>query len=425
MAVDALLYGVSAMFAVHTLAFSSFVKFRTWAEFAWPAYTLGALAALVLAVVAARFGERRLATARLLLALVVLVGAVAVPLAAEVRWRTERGAVYAPSEVVITEGAAAEVLRGRDPYSAHFTSPEIAGREPSVAEHFPYLPGMALFGFPRALLPNTAWTDARVFFALATALAAAAALWRWRAAAERRLRALQVLVVLPTGALVLVSGGDDVPVLALSLLALVLFQRRRHAASAGAVAAAALLKLTAWPLMIALAVAARDVHGRRSFGSPLVLAPVVVVLGVLVAVASGPADFASDVLLFPLGLTSLPSPAASTTLGSVVLGTVPQSPTLDPVRVVVTAALLATALLVAAAVLVALARARGPRPAAASEAAAFAGVVLMALIVLAPVARVGYLIYPINLLLWAALLLERRSATPATRSTRTSDGLPW
>src|SRR5262249_60797054 len=105
-----------------------------------------------------------------------------------------------------------EVLRGRDPYSAHLGSSELAGREPSIAQHFPYLPGMAAFGLPRALLGKAWWTDARIFFALVTALAAAAALWSWPAPAEQRLRALQVLLVLPTGALVLVAGGADVPV---------------------------------------------------------------------------------------------------------------------------------------------------------------------------------------------------------------------
>jgi hypothetical protein len=410
-AVDALLYAASATFAVHLLGSSPWVKYRTWAGFAWPAYTAGAAAALVLAVLAARLGRRRLAAARLLLALLVLAGALVLPLTAEVRWRPVQGPVYAPSEVVLTESAAADLLRGRDPYSARFTSPELAGRERSVAEYFPYLPGMAVFGLPRALLAKTPWTDARVFFALATLLAATAALYRQ--AADRRLRALQLLVVLPTGASVLVTGGDDVPVLALSLCAVVLFSRGRDVASAFAIGAAAMLKLTAWPLLLALAVAARGDPSCRGRGaSALTLAAAVVGLAVLAAAAAGPAHFADDVLLFPLGLTPFHSPAGSTSLGSALLGTVSGAPGPAPARIAATAALLTLPLLVGVASLAAVARARGPRPARAAGAAAAAGAMLAALVVVAPVSRAGYVIYPLELLLWAGLLHERRRPEP-------------
>lgn len=419
LAVDALLYGASAAIAVHVSTSAPLARNRTWGAYAWPAYAAGGLAAIALAWVTARRG-RGLPRARLALALCVLAGAVALPLANEVRWRFEGaqpgGAPlhpYAASEVVVTEGAAAALLRGRDPYSARFTSPELAGRSPSIPEHFPYLPGMAVFGAPGALLPHSPWTDARIFFALVTALAAAAAFRSWRAQPERRLRALQVLVVLPTGAAALVAGGDDMPVLALSLLALVLFERGRHVASAVAVAAAGLLKVTAWPLLAALAVSARDGRGRR-LGSPLVLAAAVVVAGVLVAVAAGPAAFVDDVLLFPAGLTALPSPAASTTVGSTLVHALGGSP-LDAARVALTSALLAVALLVAAAVLIALARARAHGPARSARTAAAAGTMLLTLVVLAPVARVGYLVYPIDLLVWAVLLHPPRAGAPAAR----------
>jgi hypothetical protein len=414
-AVDALLYAGSATAAVLVSAYAPLERNRMWAELAWPTYAAGALVALCLAWRA--FGIRResLSKARLVLALCVLAGAVVVPLAKQVQWRAEGAHVlsaalhpYAASEVVVTEGAAAALLQGRDPYRAYFSSPELVGRSPSIPEHFPYLPGMALFGLPGALVPNSPWTDARVFFALLTGIAAAAALWRWRVPPERRLRALQVLVVLPTGASVLVAGGDDMPVLALSLLALVMFQRGRHAASAAAVAVAALLKVTAWPLLVALAVAARYGRSRRRLSSPFVLAPAVVAVGVFGAVAAGPAAFVDDVLLFPAGLTALPSPAASQTVGAMLTGLVGSSPP-GAGRVAVTLALLAVASLVVAAALVVLARGR----AGAAEAAAAAGVILLTLVVLAPVARLGYLLYPIDLLVWAALLRPTEAAAPA------------
>jgi glycosyl transferase family 87 len=415
--VDALLYGGSAVFALHVLGSSPLLRNRTWAEFAWPAYAAGALTALVLATVAVQLGRSRLAHARLLVALGVLAGAVAVPLAVEAQRRADAGYApaaalhpYAASEVVITEGAAEALVRGRDPYSVRFASGELVGRSPSTPEHFPYLLGMAVFGLPQALAPNTPWTDARIFFALATALAAAAALSHWRAPPERRLRALQVLVVLPTGAQALVGGGHDMPVLALLLLALVLLERRHHAASAGAIAAAALLKLTAWPLLLAFAVTSR-----RRLRSPIGLALGVVGLSVLLAAAAGPGDFADDVLLFPTGLTALPSPAASTTLGSTLIGEAP----LNATRVVLTLILFAVALVGSVAVLTALAaREAGP-----AHAAAAAGVILLGLIMLSPVARAGYFVYPIDLLAWAFLLRPPQVSPAAVPVPRTAEAL--
>jgi hypothetical protein len=396
---DIVLYAAGAAFVLRMLT-SSFLKFETWAWFAGPAYLLGVVGAGALALAASRLRARRLMVARFVVALAVLFGALVLPLTAEVMWRAERGARYAPAEVVVTERAASEVLRGRDPYSAHLGSSELAGREPSIARHFPYLPAMAAFGVPRALLGKAWWTDARIFFALVTALAAAAALWTWPAPAEQRLRALQVLLVLPTGALVVVTGGDDMPVLALSLLALVLLGRGLHVASALTVAAAAALKLTAWPLLVCLAFAARGTHPRRRVGA-IVLAPVAALLAVLPAFVASPPDFADDVFLFPLGLTGLASPARSTTAGSLVMGSVAPSASPGATRLAVTAALVAVALAALVVAIVRVARARRPGP---SVVAAAAGGTLLTLVVLAPVARAGYLVYPIDLLAWAFLL---------------------
>jgi Glycosyltransferase family 87 len=389
--VDALLYGASALFALRVLGTSTMLRNRTWADLAWPVYAAGAGAALLLA--APRIDRALLGRLQLWLAAAVALGTVVAPLALEVHRRGDTTSApvrlhpYAASEVVVTEGAAGHLLDGRDPYSAPFDSPELAGRKPSTAKHFPYLPGMIAFGLPRALVPHARWSDARLFFLLATIAAAALAWRRWRAPPEHRLRALQVLIVLPTGAAALVTGGDDLPVLALCLLALVLFDAGRHAASAGAAGCAALLKLTAWPLLLVLAV---PVHRAR------VALGVVAVVVIAVATA-GPADFADDVLLFPTGLTNLPSPAATTTLGSIMIAPVNGS----PYRILMTLALLAVALLVTGFVLRALTR---RRRVGASEVAAAAAVVLLALIVLAPVARAGYAVYPLDLIAWAALL---------------------
>ena len=416
LAVDALLYSASAIFAVRSMGASSLLRNRTWAEFAWPAYAAGASVAVVLAVVGARLARAQVLWARLALAAVVAAGAVFVPLAVEVQWRTEPARApasslhpYGASEVVLTEGAARELLRGSDPYSASFTSHELDGRSPSTAQHFPYLPGMIAFGLPYALAPGAAWTDARLFFLAVTAVAAALALRRWRAPPEQRLRAVQVLVVLPTGAAALVTGGDDVPVLALCLLALALFDSGRRAASMWAAAAAAILKLTAWPLLLALAVAAPRGHGRLALGA--------VGLVTLTAAAAGPVDFVDDVLLFPAGLSDLPSPAASTTLGSTMIAPVRESPTS---RVVMTVALLAVGLAVAVIVLRALAR---RTRVSAADVAIATGLVLLAVIVLAPVARSGYLVYPLDLFAWAMVLRSREPVSVRVGESR--EALAW
>ena len=75
---------------------------------------------------------------------------------------------------------------------------------------------------------------------------------------------MQVLVALPTGALAIVTGGDDLPVLATMLLGFVLAQRRQPVLSGVAMGLAGSLKLTAWPVLLLLAFAERDRAGRKA-----------------------------------------------------------------------------------------------------------------------------------------------------------------
>src|SRR5205807_2224016 len=117
--------------------------------------------------------------------------------------------------------------------------------------YLPYQPGMAVFGLPRATLGTHWWTDARVGFAAVTALALALAI-RQLPRSPRTIRALQVATVLPVCALTLAVGGDDLPVLALCLLALAYASRNRPAAAGIAVGLAGALKLFAWPVAIVL-----------------------------------------------------------------------------------------------------------------------------------------------------------------------------
>ena len=66
--------------------------------------------------------------------------------------------------------------------------------------------------------------------ALVTLALLAGALWLARAPPDRTLRAVQVFVVLPTGALFLAGGGDDLPVLAISLFGVAAVAQRREVA---------------------------------------------------------------------------------------------------------------------------------------------------------------------------------------------------
>jgi hypothetical protein len=176
-----------------------------------------------------------------------------------------------------------------------------------------------------------------------------------------------------------------------------------------AAAAAAILKLTAWPLLLALAVAAPRGRARLALGA--------VGLVTLTAAAAGPVDFVDDVLLFPAGLSDLPSPAASTTLGSTMIAPVRESPTS---WVVMTVALLTVGLAVAVIVLRMLAR---RTRIGAADAAIAAGLVLLAVIVLAPVARSGYLVYPLDLFAWAMVLRAREPVSVRVGESR--EALAW
>jgi uncharacterized membrane protein len=99
--------------------------------------------------------------------------------------------------------------------------------------------------------------------------------------------------------------------------------------------------------------------------------------------------FVEDAILFPLGLGRGESAAATPTLGSLLLDLFPRS------RTVVTVLLVAAIVVIAALLLF---RGRGP---SLSQACARAAGAFLTAIALAPAARVGYLVYPANLIVWA------------------------
>ena len=78
-------------------------------------------------------------------------------------------------EVTVVERSGQRLLDTGTPYLGRAA---IAALPPDerLLSYVPYQPGMALFGLPRAIAGDVWWTDARVWFGLATAVAVGAAL---------------------------------------------------------------------------------------------------------------------------------------------------------------------------------------------------------------------------------------------------------
>ena len=397
-ALDACLYGAALTFALSLAVSSDFVTFRTWARFATPGYGVALLATIGLAGARAsgrvsEAGQQR--ARRGILALCAVCVCVA-PLVFMAHARLTSGPDYAQSEVVIVESAAGAAVEGHDPYDIRFTSPELDGRMPGIRQHFPYLPGMLAFGLPRVLDPSSLWSDARVWFALFTLVAVATALRRTTVTEDGALRAWQVLVVMPPGALALASGGDDLPVIAMCLASAAALDRDRVGRSAVWVAAAAMVKLTAWPFLFAIAVAlwVRG-HARRAL--MVTVAPVLLTLWLLVRAPGA----GNDLLAYPLHRTALESPADDPTLGAAVQDWTSASPSAAAAVSICLPLLLAMSVLILAARRGWLSSSR-----LSSKACAFAGALYCFVLALAPAWRPGYIAYPVNAILWALLLRQ-------------------
>ena len=149
------------------------------------------------------------------------------------------------------------------------------------------------------------------------------------------------------------------------------------------------------PPLAALALfAAVDASGRRR---PLrMLAGIVGAAAPLTlwAAAVGPKRFVANVVLFPLGLSGVESPAGSALPGHIVVTAVPSLHRIFPV----------VAAIIGIGVLVLYLRRRPPHGAVAV--ARVTGWVLFIAILLAPATRIGYLMYPLNLLVWSWMLTD-------------------
>ncbi len=408
---DTLLYGASALFALLTIYTSTNALYQVWGRMALLPFVFGALASGVLVWVLRRARRRQPGHAltqrqyrrawltRIVLAVCVFAGSLAIPLGFEILWRFDGVAgSHQQPEVVTVEVGGQDLVHGQDPYHTlvrlHHPVRYHAPGEPDFAGFLPYLPLMAVAGIPSEIWPNDGLSDARIFFCLTTLVVAAVALYLCRADGRRKIRALQVLVILPLASLPLATGGDDIPVVAFLLLAMVLAQRRKPFASGVVLGIASAMKFTAWPLAALALFAAYGRKGQRRPFSMLAGMLVVAVPTIFPFALRGPFALIDDVVLFPLGLSAIPTTAASALPGHVLVSEFPSLSRALPLAVgIVLAVLLARHLY-------------RHTPRTAAEVCMIAGVVMSALILLAPDPRVGYLLYPINFFVWAYLLAE-------------------
>ncbi|MGO9198841.1 MAG: hypothetical protein ACLQK4_17160 [Acidimicrobiales bacterium] len=413
---DALLYTMAAVFSAGESVLAVTADYREWGRIAAVPYLLAAVACEVIyrrrhnrkleAQLALDAGDEA-SSSRRLLVLGVLVFVVMLPLGLQVTWRADAGpratshnSAQAQPEVAVIERAGDRFDHFADPYLSRpgsvGVSPPNDHRSVDADSYFPYLPGMVLFGVANAANVPAELNDARLELAGFTLIVVSLALLLVPSSGRRRWRTFQFLIVLPTGALPIVTGGDDLPVLALLLLGLVFVQRRQPVAAGLAMGFAGTLKWTAWPLILLAVLCVRDEEDRPAMlrYSLAVLLVVVPVVGA--GVALGAHAFFENVVLFPLGLTKLHSPAASPLPGQVLVQLFPAS------KRAITAALLGSGTVAVLVMLVCY------PPRTAYEAARFSGWALAFATIIAPATRFGYLIYPANMLVWAYLLHLRK-----------------
>ncbi|MDA1362331.1 glycosyltransferase 87 family protein [Glycomyces luteolus] len=416
--IDLAFYGAAALFAGATALWTTLDSHAQWGAIAFGGYLPAAICAAILLVQPGAVWRRR--------AFVAVGAAFAVTAIPLVFMAIDRAAGLsgrAQEEVLVVEASGARLLDTGSPY---LHADAIAALPEPLLGYNPYQPGMAVFGIPAALFGQHWWTDARVYFLLAAAACAIAAVRLLRggpgsalnstgAGKGPLLRAVQATFVFPVCALTFATGGDDMPVVALIVLALAFAHRERPLAAGLAIGAAAALKLFAWPAAVVIAFLALQTHrsqaspgprngGLRRYAAGFALPVAATMLPVLAVDARG---FFDNVIAFGLGHGVVTSPAQSPLPGFLVAHYVPGGDLIAP-------ALLGLAALVIAGLL------WTRPPATAASAALWCAAGLSAAFLLMPSTRFGYLLYPVVLLGW---WLPLRDAVAGTVTSTLFQGL--
>jgi hypothetical protein len=395
---DGVLYAISAVFAFTLGLTSAQVAQWHWGYLTTAPYGVAAVAALVLG----RWRIRRATLVRVGLLALVVMGSVVIPLGLEARWRhQDPNQGYAQPEVSVIERSATYVSHGKDPYRSYYTDGRVVDELPGLPAYesfFPYFPLMSVFGLPSAEThASSGLTDARIVMSLMTLLVSLAALVLLRASREKKIRIAQVLLALPTGALFLSTGGDDMPILALLLLGVVALQRRSANAAGVSLGLAAAMKLTAWPMAVGALLVARDKMDRPAWRRVALWVTCIVVVTVVPFVIKAPWAFFSNVFAFPLGLAHVASPAASDLPGHVLTTWWPPlGHVLAPVALLVGGYYGAKYL-------------KRRWPISLSQLLGLVSLAYLLLMCVATSTRIGYVIYPINFALWAWVCREDAS----------------
>jgi hypothetical protein len=381
---DLLFYLGCLVFALLTATWSEFYGYRVWGNFAIAGYLL-ALGHTVWQM--SRRAPGGVLGSRWTPVAVAGLFAVVAPLVVLVVRRSP-AYVWGPwpwsfpcqPEVWVVERSASLLLASGTPYLDLAT----LDRPAHPDDYTPYGPVMALFGLPRAVLGDSPITDARLMFVAVSVLAVVLIL-RLLGWPTVPVAAAQLTVISPLTALTATVAGDDLPVIALTILATALVYRAHPVWPALAGALLVCMKLTALPALAVLAVAVLAHRGVRALAVFLGATAVTGAIVIAPVLAVDPAAFVEHVILYPAGLGQAGSPAASPLPGHLIA----QS---GPTGHAVAIGLLALAACVIAAWLVL----RPPRTAANGMARISAG--LGAAILLAPASRWGYLVYPVAML---------------------------
>jgi Glycosyltransferase family 87 len=356
-----------ALFAAGVSMFSGDSLHRLWGVSAACAYAVAALAIMA--------WRSRTATGVDIALGVMICGAILFPLL----WMVLHG--HGEPEVGVVANSAKTLIRHGTPYK----SAQLLATTSDPNQYNPYLPLMAVFGVPQAVLGHGVLTDPRVWFGIVFLVVFAFAL---RVAGARDSSRWAVLVTAsPVIAFELCVGGTDVPMVAFMCLGFALLWRPSPVAAGLALGVASSMKATAWPALVVAFTLLYARDGKRVAWRFTAVALIVVAVIVGPFAILRPGALVRNTILFPLGLASVRSQAASPLLGHVLAQTGVVGHT------IAVALLIGSGLAIAVSLVI-----RPPKDVPSATIRLVIG--LSAMFVLAPSTRFGYFIYPAAMMVW-------------------------